>query len=164
MSEEVCGFCGAKYDGMKRGEHLENCEEYKKFEELIKEFEHKVSKFIETHPDRKVLYEFYYHIPNRILRKIRFLMEKDEIAKNDPKWFRDWRQKQFVGWIQWLDHHFARKNGELVGEPYYLSKKDVESLIAFCEENNLDFYIIGESLHLPGHTLRVVMFKKGEKK
>lgn len=58
-----------------------------------------------------------------------------------------------------IDH--SQYDGEkLIFEPYDLSLRDMKALIQICEENDLDFTISGRSLHYPGETLRITVYKR----
>ena len=47
-------------------------------------------------------------------------------------------------------------------EPYSLSLSEIKELVSFCENNNLDCDIDGNSIHYPGRCIRVLFRKKGE--
>jgi len=155
--KKTCAFCGAEVSELH--DHYKLCPEYKKFEELIKEIKHKVIQFIKTHNNNAVLHEFYYHIPLEILRSIRYLMEKNELRQNPPRWFKKISEKTIYPHIPCGDHLKWTKE-EVWSEPYLVSQKDIESLINFCKAFNLEFYITGESQHFPGHTFRIVIGPK----
>lgn len=61
----------------------------------------------------------------------------------------------------WFDHAGWSEEGEkskLVVEPYALELDDVEDLIAFCEEHDFEFEILGKSRHYPSSTVRISIF------
>ena len=73
--------------------------------------------------------------------------------KRDNHWFPGW------------DHVSTLvKNGEpaaLLSQPYGLSTKDLEGLLEFCKEYNLDTVIRAkESWHFPGYSLLMKFTKK----
>ncbi len=61
---------------------------------------------------------------------------------------------------------FAKEKGEptltddviLISEPTSMIKEDFKNLVAFCDENGLDFYADGFSTKQPGRTFRVAVF------
>ena len=61
------------------------------------------------------------------------------------------------GW--WLDH--VDFDGDtLISEPYNLGVPALKSLIAFCEQHNLELTISGASWWYPGNTLRIELKRK----
>jgi len=46
----------------------------------------------------------------------------------------------------------------MVSQPYSMLKEDFKSLIEFCEENNLDFYVDGFNTRQPGRAFRVTVY------
>ena len=45
-----------------------------------------------------------------------------------------------------IDHYFKRKEkGKIYCYPYPCHMKDFKKLIAFCEKNNLEFYVSGST-------------------
>jgi len=102
--------------------------------------------------------ELYYWV-GYLGRVIRSVFEK---INRKPKWYKKLMKKTrglpkaFVDHLKFID-------GKLISEPYILSEDEIKVLIGFCKENNLTFYITGESLHFPGHTFRITIEPKKER-
>ena len=47
----------------------------------------------------------------------------------------------------------------MVSEPFTMWMEDFKGLVTFCGKNGLDFYVDGFNTHLPGRTMRVVVYK-----
>jgi len=75
----------------------------------------------------------------------------------------------------WRDHlvkmkHPKDKGGfHVVSSPYGVHQRDLESLMALCHENGLEFNIYGVGrgnageLYFPGHTIDIHIYKKDDK-
>jgi len=87
----------------------------------------------------------------------------DSYKKADPP--REWinllhRAKRE---LRSIDHWFFAKDPDnpsdfvLVSEPYNLTMEDFEELTRFCDEEDLEYYVEGFSVHFPAHTFRITI-------
>jgi hypothetical protein len=62
-----------------------------------------------------------------------------------------------------VDHPKITKD-KITLEPYTASIYDIDELVKFCQENDLEFGIRGDSPYYPGHTFRIEIVRKNELK
>jgi hypothetical protein len=102
-----------------------------------------------------------YDTEKRVLMGVAGERRKKKINPSEkPEWLKELQEKH-GGWdfIPCTDHR--RCDGEnVVNEPYSVSMAQLKELISFCEEENLYFYIDGNSTHFPGYCIRIVVSKR----
>ena len=59
-----------------------------------------------------------------------------------------------------FDHWKINEKNEFVSEPYQVFYNDLKQLIKKCDKEDIEFYITGDSQHLPGKTLKIVFYTK----
>lgn len=87
--------------------------------------------------------------------------EYGSVLSKVPQWVKTLskRNNGMGDGIPCTDHR--RYLGEkVINEPYNISMDEVKDLIIYCESNNLTFRIDGDSAHLPGRCIRIIMSKK----
>jgi hypothetical protein len=109
----------------------------------------------------------YYHIVGYLGNNIASSMKGPymfgwEETKKVPRWLKKARQLGEYGPCGWaygfsVDHPFYAPGDKYVSEPYSMSMRDFEGLIAFCKSNGLTFTVFGHSRWFPGHTFRVII-------
>jgi len=138
---------------------------------IIEEIDEIINKEHDPKSREEVISLLYYYLVGYVGRYIKSLV-REEVRKK-PRWLKQIEKKIYCkdDPLTWcfatylanlekikVDHTFYHKDGYFVSEPYNMHMGDFERLIHFCKEFNLDFMVVGESRHLPGHTFRVLLF------
>jgi hypothetical protein len=121
-----------------------------------------------------------YHRLGMLLAQWAKKLDKIEKVNSQPKWLKEHieleEKSRGRSWVELGRESFGfevdslffgkeKKNAQLsddtlmVSEPYTMWMEDFKELIEFCNTNNLDFYVDGFNTHLPGRTMRVVVYK-----
>ena len=83
-----------------------------------------------------------------------------------PKWWKKIRKDEVCcRSLPCQDHtSYSKDNKYVYFEPYNRHMEEVEALINFCKENNLEFNISGESTWKKGSTMLIEIYQKEEMK
>jgi hypothetical protein len=121
-----------------------------------------------------------YHKLGKLLSEWGKKLDKIERVNAQPAWLKEHieseEKNQGRTWVELGRESFGfevdglffaqEKNGThlsedllMVSEPFTMWMEDFKGLVHFCDQNGLDFYVDGFNTHLPGRTMRVVVYK-----